>query len=784
MSAIKAGEAFMELYVEKTEFFGALESAQDRVRNWVKNVGLTMTAAGGTITAGFISALSAGSRQAESMNAFSQVFKGANQEAERLASTLGDRVGRSMESVAAAMTPIGGMVKGLGLSADKAAEFGAAATEAALDISSFWNTSTEEAFRRVRSALSGSSEAVDQFGINLRAQALSLKLVELGYDGNIHKATELQKTLARLAIIQESNANTNAAGDLERTKDQYANITRTLGDSFNKLRATVGNAVKPIAETFLRGLNAVTQAADGLLSKMPGVIRAVAGLGIAATVGGATLATLASKTLHTAASFTIAAAGAVKLIGYLNSIGAAGYVASAGMAAFNLVSKTTLPILAKIPTFGIAAKVAMLATGAATGTLVVAFGAVLAAGAGIAALLYSVHKRTGALQPLFDALGKAGSRFAAVWSQNVSPALEKISVTLGDSLGGVITKIAPLVEMLAEFLGSTLVDAAEVAAGIIAVLADKVAFLFGAVNRFFGLDDKPILGKQNQPGADGQDAAKADAAAEVDPDIQRFAEQVKEQIKSPEQRFGETLRNIAAASEAGQLNAEEARAAMQNAKQELNEAKQRQFDDSAEGQRLSELESFVDSVRSEIETPQEAFDEYMTSLEEAFQRGLIDAEEFRRAAESQQAALDEIAAREQQQRDEEQARQRKEQETSLGKSLNNRVDLARAGGSVLDELKALGRASAEARKQGFGDLANEFKREEINTLFSAAKDLEDKAAANLDQADLTTSSRMEAAFGLGQNTIDEQLLEEQRIVSAAARRTADRLDELIEIFED
>lgn len=781
MSAIKAGEAFMELYVEKTEFFGALESAQDRVRTWVKNVGLTMTAAGGTITAGFISALSAGSRQAESMNAFSQVFKGANQEAERLASTLGNRVGRSMESVAAAMTPIGGMVKGLGLSADKAAEFGAAATQAALDISSFWNTSTEEAFRRVRSALSGSSEAVDQFGINLRAQALSLKLVELGYDGNIQKATELQKTLARLAIIQESNANTNAAGDLERTKDQYANITRTLGDSFEKLRATVGNAVKPIAETFLRGLNAVTQAADGLLSKMPGVVRAVAGLGIAATVGGATLATLASKTLHTAASFTIAAAGAVKLIGYLNSIGAAGYAASAGMAAFNLVSKTTLPILAKIPTFGLAAKVAMLATGAATGTLVAAFGAVLAAGAGLAAILYKVHSQTGALQPLFDALGKAGDRFAAVWAEHVSPALEKISVTLGDSFGGVITSIAPLVEMLAELLGTTLVYAAEVAAGVIAALADKVAFLFGAVNRFFGLDDKAItpqlLKEQRQ-------AAPEAAAPEADPEIQRFAEQVKEQIKTPQQRYEETLRKIFAAGEAGQLNAEQGRQAIDKAKQELNDAIQREFDDSAEGQRLSELESFVDSVRSEIETPQEAFDEYMTSLEEAFQRGLIDAEEFRRAAESQQSALDEIAAREQQQRDEEQARQRKEQETSLGKSLNNRVDLARAGGSVLDELKALSRASAEARKQGFGELANEFKREEINTLFSAAKDLEDKAAANLDQADLTTSSRMEAAFGLGQNTIDEQLLEEQRIVSAAARRTADRLDELIEIFDE
>lgn len=788
MSAIRAGRAFVELFVEKSELFSGLRAAEERVRLYVRNVGLALTAAGGTVTAGFVAALGQASKRAESLNAFQQVFRGANDEAERLAETLATRVGRSTTSVAAAMTPIGAMVRGLGLAADEAAKFAQAATQAALDISSFYNTSTEDAFVRIRSALSGSSEAVDQFGVNLRAQALEMKLAELGYEGNIQSASELEKTLARLAIIQDSLARQRASGDLERTKDQYANMTRTVADSIAKISATAGDAVKPIAELGLRGFNAVVRAADALLERSPGVIQAIAAMGIVATGSGATLATFASRTVTTAAELTLMAMGVAKVVGWLQKLDTSGRLAAGAMVALRTATMRILPalelmgeFLKKIPGLAIAARVALVSlSGIRVTILSAAFWAVAAAVAGVTALFAAVHSRTSALKPLFEKLGTVGSRIAAVFSQNVGPAFSKLGGVLGGSLYSVLEAIAPLLESMATALGDAVVAAAETAAGAIAILADNLGWLIEKVREITGIGGPKGVKGGRAPGAADPAAA---GLAEVGEDMQRFLDRVREDIQTPQEKFDAEVRRLHGAREAG-LSPEEYERAVRKAAKERDEALQAERDASPAGQAERERRQFADQVARDVMTPEEVNAEQKRRLQDALNHGEITFDQFFRALRKANEELQETKEREREFIEQHLERIHGEEERMLQERLDNEISLARAAQGTVGELQALDKAAKEAREAGFVKLAQEFEQSRLEALLSAGKDLEEKIAKSRDEADLVTVSAREAAFGLGQTSIDQQQLNELQQIKEQQKEAAGALKAIQDALED
>lgn len=181
----------------------------------------------------------------ELRNKFNQVFRGIETDANQFATTFGRSVGRAPDTIREGLSAFQSFTVGLGFGADQAFEMSKRLQRLVTDFSSFNNLTEKESLQRFISAMSGSSEVVDRFGINLKQSALQLKLQELGFSKNIQKATEQEKAIARLAIIEDSLGRQGALGDAVRTLGEFANRMRVFREVLKEARIEFGLRMLP-----------------------------------------------------------------------------------------------------------------------------------------------------------------------------------------------------------------------------------------------------------------------------------------------------------------------------------------------------------------------------------------------------------------------------------------------------------------------------------------------------------------------------------------------------------
>ncbi len=208
-----------------------------------------MLLVGGAAIGGFIKVAS---DAAETASKFEAVFRDGADAANEWGAALGKSVGRSKTDIQEALSTFQGFFVGLGFGSDKARQLSQDLTALSIDFASFNNLSDEEAAGRFISALSGSSEVLDRFGINIKQAALDAKLLEQGMKGGARGASEQQKALARLAIIMEAMTDQGAVGDAIRTSDQFANRMRRLKGEIKDASIEIGNIFIPAVTESVR----------------------------------------------------------------------------------------------------------------------------------------------------------------------------------------------------------------------------------------------------------------------------------------------------------------------------------------------------------------------------------------------------------------------------------------------------------------------------------------------------------------------------------------------------
>ncbi len=319
--AVRAGGVYVEVYGDDSRLQRTLKRARRRLRAFgasARALGASMFAA----TAGVLAPITAVSVKAASdaqeiRNRFRQVFRDQADAAGKFADDLGDAVGRSGTKLRGTLSDFQGFFVGLGFGADQARELSQRMTELSLDFASFNNLSDQEAAGRFISALSGSGEVLDRFGINIKQSALGLELQRKGMADSVQSATELQKAIARVSIITRSMTDQGAIGDATRTSGQFANQMRSLRDEFFELRVAIGEAVLPLATKFIRTLNGAIKGVTAFIAKNGDLVRNVLAVGAGFAVAGA--AVFAFGVAITAVSalisspFAVAAASAVAL---------------------------------------------------------------------------------------------------------------------------------------------------------------------------------------------------------------------------------------------------------------------------------------------------------------------------------------------------------------------------------------------------------------------------------------------------------------------------------------
>lgn len=310
--AIRAGQAFVEIFGEDAK----LERTLQRARQNLRAFGRSATAMGASMTAAVSASVApiallsvqAASQATEIRNRFAQVFGSQADAAGAFADDLAKAVGRSGVMVRQTMSDFQGMFAGLGFGAEEARRMSERLTQLSLDFASFNNLSDAEASGRFISAMAGSSQVLDRFGINIKQSALDLELQQSGLAASTAAADEMSKAMARAAIISRAMATQGAVGDAERTSGQLANqLRRVQGEVFD-LRVAIGSALVPAVERGVDAINGVISAATEWTGRNEHII--VNAVKMAAVVGaaGAAIAAMGTAALVLANPIALAAA--------------------------------------------------------------------------------------------------------------------------------------------------------------------------------------------------------------------------------------------------------------------------------------------------------------------------------------------------------------------------------------------------------------------------------------------------------------------------------------------
>jgi hypothetical protein len=147
----------------------------------------------------------------------------------------------SEQAALAAAGTYGNLFQAFGIGQTKAAEMSTTLVALAADLSSFSDTSVEEALQALQSGLSGETEPLKKYGIALTDARLRQEALNLGiYDG-VGILDAAQKAQASYALIMKDSV--LAQGDVERTADGYANTTKALTAAVDKAKATIGEGL-------------------------------------------------------------------------------------------------------------------------------------------------------------------------------------------------------------------------------------------------------------------------------------------------------------------------------------------------------------------------------------------------------------------------------------------------------------------------------------------------------------------------------------------------------------
>lgn len=114
------------------------------------------------------------------------------------------------------------------------------------DMASFYNISSDEAFNKIRSGLTGETEPLKALGILVDENTLK----QYGYNSEMSNS---EKIMVRYqAILAQTST---AQGDLARTLDSPANQLRILRNNLSLLSIELGRAFMPIVQTVLPIIN-------------------------------------------------------------------------------------------------------------------------------------------------------------------------------------------------------------------------------------------------------------------------------------------------------------------------------------------------------------------------------------------------------------------------------------------------------------------------------------------------------------------------------------------------
>jgi len=199
----------------------------------------------------------------ESANAFGVTFKEASQGLNQFVDEFSTKAGFTTAELQQLLSFTGGVVNGMGASAEASAEFSKQVAVLSGDIGSLRNIDPSDVLDRITKSLTGEREGLKQLGIVINQTELDQKALTMTNKNAVSELTAMDRATATLTLIQERSA--DAIGDLDNTSDGFANTQRRLKAELRETATAMGESLMPSVNAVLP---LISEMASDILPKM------------------------------------------------------------------------------------------------------------------------------------------------------------------------------------------------------------------------------------------------------------------------------------------------------------------------------------------------------------------------------------------------------------------------------------------------------------------------------------------------------------------------------------
>jgi phage-related protein len=179
----------------------------------------------------------------ESTSKVGVVFGDSAQEVLDFAANASSAFGQTRGQALEAAGTFGNLLRSIGLTADESANMSTKMVGLASDLASFNNTDPAEALEALRAGLTGETEPLKRYGINLNDATLKAEALRLGLDASGATLSSNVKAQAAYSLIMQQS--TLAQGDFARTSAGLANQQRIMSSQWKDLQANIGGLFVP-----------------------------------------------------------------------------------------------------------------------------------------------------------------------------------------------------------------------------------------------------------------------------------------------------------------------------------------------------------------------------------------------------------------------------------------------------------------------------------------------------------------------------------------------------------
>lgn len=232
-----------------------VEGTGAKLKGWAKS---TAAVIGGAFAATKVAefakaAIGAASDLNESVSKTGVVFGTAASDIESWAKSSATSMGISQQAALEAAGTYGNLAVSLGLPQAQAADMSKSLVGLASDLASFNNVPVDQALQALQSGLTGETEPLKKFGININEATLKAQAMAMGLTDGKKPLDAAAKAQASYALMMQQTA--TAQGDFARTSDGLANQQRIAAAQTENMKAQLGQALLPVMQTLTQLLN-------------------------------------------------------------------------------------------------------------------------------------------------------------------------------------------------------------------------------------------------------------------------------------------------------------------------------------------------------------------------------------------------------------------------------------------------------------------------------------------------------------------------------------------------